>query len=364
MWPCGAQVPERWSPGDSIKIEVPADFVPGSHAKTVAWAPPDGVQLGKWVRVKVELEVTPPPPAPAPPQSLGGKVPKASVMREVVEREAREAEVVYLHHPNPYNPRIAYPVRACLSFENLRPGFFRLRGNEGLFRQLFGFDSWWDAQKYFDAVKFYQVNVLGEKPEVKLNSILSPFMQYLATLWLLRRRKDLHELAAFFGVSKQRMSDYTRKWIKRLGAFSKANLVTHPEHPEDWQSIVDQAPQAFIDCGLQQVVAIGDCTDILTMEPKKGICQRNQLRSEKSAHSVAMGLSWVTPTGYIVCCTDLFTGRTSENEACKACLCVLNEIPSQFALMYDKGVNKLRPLLANLNQVIIPCFLRKIKRFS
>ena len=54
------------------------------------------------------------------------------------------------------------------------------------FASLFGFDSWWDAQKYFDAVKFYQVNVLGEKPEVKLNSILSPFMQYLATLWLLR----------------------------------------------------------------------------------------------------------------------------------------------------------------------------------
>ena len=76
-----------------------------------------------------------------------------------------------------------------------------------------------------------------------------------------------------------------------------------------------------------------------------------------------MGLSWVTPTWYIVCCTDLITGRSSENEACKACLHVLNTIPSQFALMYYKGVNKLRPQLANLNQVIIPCYLRKIKRF-
>ena len=32
--------------------------------------------------------------------------------------------------------------------------------------------------------------------------------------------------------------------------------------------------------------------------------------------------------------------------------------------MYDKGVSKLRVHLLNLNQVIVPCFLRDIKRFS
>ena len=32
--------------------------------------------------------------------------------------------------------------------------------------------------------------------------------------------------------------------------------------------------------------------------------------------------------------------------------------------MYDKGVSKLRVFLPNLNQVIIPCYLRQIKRFS
>lgn len=282
-------------------------------------------------------------------------------MREVVQQEAHEADVVYIARPNPYNPRVAYPVRAGLSFENLRPGFFRLRGNKGLFRAMFGFDSWADAKVYYECVQEWRVEVKGEKPDVKKNSILLPFMQYLATLWFVRQRKDLQEHAAFFCVSHQRMSTYTRKWIERLGTFSKENLV---HHPDDWQSVVDQAPQAFRDCGLEQVVVISDCTDILTMEPKEGIVQRNQLRSEKSHHAVAMGLTWVTPTGCIVICTDLFTGRTSENEACKACLCVLNEIPSQFALMYDKGVNKLRPQLKNLNQVIIPCFLRKIKRFS
>ena len=196
-------MPERWRPGESITIDVPADFVPGSAAKTVQYSPPQDIQLGKWVRVVAELEVTPPSEPPAPPQSFGGKVPKASIMREVVQQEAHEADVVYIARPNPYNPRVAYPVRAGLSFENLRPGFFRLRGNKGLFRAMFGFDSWADAKVYYECVQEWRVEVKGEKPDVKKNSILLPFMQYLATLWFVRQRKDLQEHAAFFCVSHQ-----------------------------------------------------------------------------------------------------------------------------------------------------------------
>ena len=174
-------------------------------------------------------------------------------------------------------------------------------------------------------------------------------------------RKDMDELGAFFGVSRQRMSVYVVKWIRRLGAFAKACLV---QAPRDWQSVADLAPEALIACGLQRVVVIGDCTDILVEEPSAGIMQRNQLRSDKSSHDVAMGIAWVTPIGEIVICSDLITGRSSELEACKACLVELNKIPAKFALMYDKGVNKLRPLLDNLNQVIVACYLRGIKRFS
>ena len=40
------------------------------------------------------------------------------------------------------------------------------------------------------------------------------------------------------------------------------------------------------------------------------------------------------------------------------------QIPSKYALMYDKGVAKLRIHLPNLNEVITPCFLAKKKRFT
>ena len=77
-----------------------------------------------------------------------------------------------------------------------------------------------------------------------------------------------------------------------------------------------------------------------------------------------MGLTWVTPNGCIIIATDLFLGRTSEHEACKACLPALNCIPAKYSLMYDKGVSKLRVHLANLNNVITPCFLRQASQFT
>ena len=123
-------------------------------------------------------------------------------------------------------------------------------------------------------------------------------------------------------------------------------------------------PQAFKDCGLGTIVAIGDCTDLLTETSRESILTSNLLRSDKSKHSAAMGLTWVTPNGYIVIATDLFMGRTSEHAACKACCGALGRIPGEYGLMYDRGVSKLRVHLPKLNQVITPCFLRKAKRFS
>ena len=131
-----------------------------------------------------------------------------------------------------------------------------------------------------------------------------------------------------------------------------------------WASVKALIPQAFKDCGLGDVVLIGDCTDLLTETSRESILTSNLLRSDKSKHSAAMGLTWCTPNGYIAIATDLFMGRTSEHAACKACRDALGRIPGKYALMYDRGVSKLRVHLLNLNQVITPCFLRKAKRFS
>lgn len=192
-------------------------------------------------------------------------------------------------------------------------------------------------------------------------AIIHPRFQYLAALWRMRQMKDLSELASFFGVRDEAMSVYVPRWIKRCGAFAKENLIFQPQ---DYESVIALMPQPFIDCGLGSVVAIGDCTDILTEDSGENKYISNQSRSDKSKHAAMMGLAWVTPNGMIVIATDLFLGRTSEHEACKMCVDALSSIPGKYALMYDKGVSKLRVHLTNLNQVITPCYLRQAARFT
>ena len=166
----------------------------------------------------------------------------------------------------------------------------------------------------------------------------------------------------------------------------KENVVIQPK---DYASIVALMPKAYIDCGLGTIVATGDCTDILTETSRESTLNSLRLRSSKTDHSAAMGLTWVSPNGIyvpqpptllsgtpylyldlpnlaglILIATDLFMGRSSEHEACKACIEALSQIPPEYGLMYDKGVSKLRVHLLNLNQVITPCYLRKSARFT
>ena len=141
-------------------------------------------------------------------------------------------------------------------------------------------------------------------------------------------------------------SEYVQSWIRRLGSFAKALLVRMPSPT----TIMELMPESFKTCGLGSVVLVGDCTDILT-EGCDSVLASSEMHSDKSHHNVAMGLAWVTPNGYVALATDLFCGRTSEQEACKQCGPIFSKIPSKCALMYDKGVAKLQVHLPNLNQV-------------
>ena len=98
---------------------------------------------------------------------------------------------------------------------------------------------------------------------------------------------------------------------------------------------------------------VGDCTDIRT-EGDSSVVASAEMHSDKTKTDAAMGLAWVTPTGFVGLATDLFCGRTSENKACQACVPVFAIIPGKYSLMYDKGVAKLQVHLPNLNQATPP----------
>ena len=158
----------------------------------------------------------------------------------------------------------------------------------------------------------------------------------------------------------QRATAILGEWIPRLGKFSKEVLVRMPENID---SILKKMPQTWKDCGLEQAVLIGDCTDVMT-EGSGELVTSSQLQSEKSKRNAAMGLQFCTPNGFIAVATDLFLGRTSENEACKQAATILNKIPGKFAFLYDRGVSKLQVYLKHLNRILRPTMLRGQERFT
>ena len=353
-------LPRSWLVGQPIALDVLAGYVQApqrSRAIKLMKLPPADSIPGAFVTFDCELPLDPPPP-PSVTVTKSGR--KAADARRYIEERSKQLGLVYSTQPNPLNPKRSWPIRERLTFENLRPEYFELPDRAGLFRKLFGFECWEDAMLVYEQIYVWDV-AAGARRKKEATAVLHPRFQFLAALWRMRRHKDQAELASFFGVRKEYMSECVPRWIRRLGRYAKANLVFLPK---DFESITDMAPQAFIDCGLSSVVAIGDCTDILTEDSRENKYISNQSRSDKSKHAAAMGLTWVTPNGYIMIATDLFLGRSSEHEACKACLPALNRIPAKYALMYDKGVSKLRVHLENLNHVITPCFLRGASKFT
>ena len=121
----------------------------------------------------------------------------------------------------------------------------------------------------------------------------------------------------------------------------------------DSDVIASMTPKSFKDCGLGSVVLVGDATDILTEGCNTSVVTSSEMHSDKTSHDVAMGLAFVTGTGYVALACDLFCGRTSEQEACKTCSPVFKHIHGKHAVMYDKGVAKLQVHLPNMNQAAL-----------
>ena len=135
---------------------------------------------------------------------------------------AEAAGLEYDPQPNPLNPVTAWTVRVCLSFANLRPNYFGLPGRGRLLKSMFGFDSWELAMAFMQAA--FEAEHDGSS-----RAVLHPRFQYLAALWRMRANESPPLLAAFFGVSEQRMSEYLNEWIPRLGMFAKTHLVFMPK---------------------------------------------------------------------------------------------------------------------------------------
>ena len=174
----------------------------------------------------------------------------------------------------------------------------------------------------------------------------------LLTLWRMRKRPDHIFLDEFTDTSRGSISNVLQHWIPEFGKAGRS-LVWLP----DMGYVSRTMPESFVENGMHRVALIGDATDLLTDTVRSMISVRNQQRSDKSKHACAMGLSWCTPTGWTAIASDLVLGRTSEYNAAVSLAPAFSNVPSQWALCYDKGVASLRAHLPHLNNVVVPCFL-------
>lgn len=269
-----------WKPGEPVALVVPAGYVESpqrSRAVTLLKQPPPNSIPGSFVSFDVELPLDPPP---RPPMLVEKSGRKSADARRYISARAEQLGLAYSAEPNPLQRKRAWPLREQLTFANLRPEYFQLPDRCKLFKKLFGFECWEDAMVVYEQIYEWDSDAHARRKR-EAAAIIHPRFQYLAALWRMRQHKDCDELAAFFGVRQQFISDHVPRWIRRMGRFAKANLVFMPK---DFESITEMMPQAFLDCGLGSVVAIGDCTDILTEDSRENKYVSNQSRSDKSKH--------------------------------------------------------------------------------
>jgi hypothetical protein len=101
-------------------------------------------------------------------------------------------------------------------------------------------------------------------------------------------------------------------------------------------------------------------TEVVTETVRENIHIRNQQHANKSHASAAIGCSFTTTRGGNAVALDLALGRASEDQLTQIIAQYL-QIDPDLELMYDKGVPHLRAYLPNLNNVLIPIFLRPSK---
>mmetsp|Transcript_17144 Transcript_17144/g.38436 ORF Transcript_17144/g.38436 Transcript_17144/m.38436 type:complete len:313 (-) Transcript_17144:411-1349(-) len=168
-------------------------------------------------------------------------------------------------------------------------------------RHLFGFPS-------FELVEDFVRDTWGREPDepgVACRDTFSTVEEFCLALWRMRQRPSNIFLSKFAGTAEKNVSRVVNTWIPRCGAVGRS-LVWLPS----MDYIKRAVPESFRRSGMESVALIGDCTDILTQTVRKQISVRNQQRSDKSAHSAAMGLSWCTPSGWTAIASDLVLGRT------------------------------------------------------
>ena len=236
--------------------------------------------------------------------------------------------------------------RSGFSFENMDAAY--LSEHPALMKDCFGFQSYDAAEGFFRDTWGLEVDERG----IGARDSFTAFEEYLLTLWRMRQHQSVEFLAHFSGVSRQTITNVQTEWIPRFGAAGRS-WVWNPSVA----FLESSVPQSFECAGMGSVGYIGDATDILTESVRKMISVRNQQRSEKMHHSVARGLSWCTPTGWIAFASNLVLGRSSEYNTAVALAPQFASVPPHIALCYDKGVASLRAHLPNLNNVIVPCFL-------
>jgi hypothetical protein len=229
--------------------------------------------------------------------------------------------------------------------------------NKGIAKKLFGFDDWNHTKFYMKAL--FQLE--HQEPTFeKLNEQLSEFELCLMSLTWMNNKKDRLDVSTMFGTFKNNVTRANSVWVERWG---RAGVALSILPFIDAELIDELEPEKYVKLNLRDVGSVLDGKDYLTETARSDRVNNVSQQSNKMSHSAFRNLTWSLPMGMVFEYTAPFLARASEKSLVHlwGANGRLKNIPKGYAILLDKGFDKISGWLPNYNAVYHPAFLTKGK---
>ena len=236
--------------------------------------------------------------------------------------------------------------------------YYAKKANTHLANQWFKLGTWSETKLYIEA--FFGLTHSGESGSDCLRNKLSEFEECLMALLCMNQLFSHDLVARMFGTYKTKVSDVLKKWMP---LWNEIGLILGILPFIDGWMIDELEPEKYVNLGLRKVGAVLDGKDYLTETARINRTVSVGQQSNKSHHAAFRNLTWSLPMGLVFEFTCPFLGRASEKSLVKLWgkHGRLTNVPKGYAVLLDKGFDKISGWMPNYNTVLHPAFLTKGK---
>jgi hypothetical protein len=232
------------------------------------------------------------------------------------------------------------------------------KANTNLANQWFKLGTWSETKLCVEV--FFGMKHSGESESHCLQGPLSDFEECIMALLSMNQVVSHALLCRMFGTYRTNCSSVLKKWMPK---WNEIGLMLGILPFIDGRMIDELEPEKCVKLGLRKVGAVLDGKDYLAETARSNRTVSVGQQSNKSHHAAFRNLTWSLPMGLVFEFTSPFLGRASEKSLVKLWgkHGRLTNLPKGYAVLLDKGFDKISGWLPNYNTVLHPAFLTKGK---